>query len=149
MTRDLFYTDTHDFHPELTLEWQDGFVSNSLACFLTDTYGIISIMHGVWFWAHEIWNLGLKSVHLLTLTKCHKYIFTPVQVSYKLTFVTLAGLLSLFTHKLGWHCFMKNFKISELKLSEHYRSHWQYWILPSATFIWHHSCTKKRIDSAW
>lgn len=43
----FFYTDTHNFHPELTLEWQDGFVSNSLACFLTDTYGIISIMHRV------------------------------------------------------------------------------------------------------
>lgn len=49
--------------------------------------------------SNEIWNLGLKSVHLLALTKSHKFIFAPVQVIYVLTFVTLAGLLSLFTHK--------------------------------------------------
>lgn len=59
MTRILLYTDTHDFHPELPQEWQDGFVSNSLACFLTDTYGIVSIMQRVRFWAHEILNLDL------------------------------------------------------------------------------------------
>lgn len=99
MTGVLFYTDTQNFHPELTLEWQDGFVSNSLACFLTDTYGIISIMHRVWFWAHEIWNLGLKSIHLMALTKSHKYIFAPIQAIHILTFVALAGPLSLFAHK--------------------------------------------------
>lgn len=75
MTRILFYTDTHNFHPELTWEWQDGFVSNSLTCFLTDTYGTVSIMQRVRFWAHEILNLGLQSIHLMTLTESNKYVY--------------------------------------------------------------------------
>lgn len=99
MARVLFYRDTHNFHPELTLEWQDGFGSNSAALFLTDTYGIISIMLRGRFWAHETWNLGLKSVHLLALTQSHKFIFAPGWVVYVLTFVTLDGLLSYFTCK--------------------------------------------------
>jgi len=101
VTRILLYADTHNFHPELTQERQDGFVSYCLTYFLTDTYEIVSIMQRVRFSTHEILNLGLRSICLMALTKSHKYVYASVQLVYVLTFVALGDLLSLFTCKTG------------------------------------------------
>lgn len=86
MTRIFFYTDTHNFHPELLQEWQDGFVSNSLAHFLTDAYAIVSIMQWVRSWAHEILNVGPQPIRLVAQTKSHKYVYTSARRSRYLYF---------------------------------------------------------------
>lgn len=77
--------------------------------FLTNKYAIVSITQRVRFWAHEILNLGLQSIHLVSLTKPYKYVYASAQVVYILTFVALSGLLSFFTCKIEVTLLYKEF----------------------------------------